>query len=108
MSQGSIVSFLNTRFLRLLILDLKEDTSIYPSDIIFISETSLLAEDDDDLFEIQNSLHKNDFSSTNGNISSYGLAVYLKDTILSKVKTRVVLREYRLCQFCKFSTRENG
>lgn len=90
MSQGSIVSFLNARSLRLHILDLhvKEDTSIFSSDIIFISVTRLLAEDDDDLFEIQNSLHRNDSSNTNGNRSSYGLAVYLKDTILSKVKKR--------------------
>lgn len=87
MSQGSIVSFLNARSL------VKEDTSIFPSDIIFISVTRLLAEDDDDLFKIQNSLHRNDSSNTNGNRSSYGLAVYLKDAILSKVKKRAVLIE---------------
>lgn len=82
LSQGSIVSFLNARSL------VKEDTSIFPSDIIFISVTRLLAEDDDDLFKIQNSLHRNDSSNTNGNRSSYGLAVYLKDAILSKVKKK--------------------
>lgn len=112
LSQGSIVSFLNARSLRLHILDLhvKEDTSIFSSDIIFISVTRLLAEDDDDLFEIQNSLHRNDSSNTNGNRSSYGLAVYLKDTILSKVKKRSSFNweNTGYVSFVHSSTREKG
>lgn len=87
LSQGSIVSFFNARSLRLHILDLREDTSILPSDIIFISETRLMAGDDDNSLEIQDfTLHRNDFPNTDGNRPSYGLAVYLKDTILSKVR----------------------
>lgn len=87
LSQGSIVSFFNARSFRLHILDLKEDTSIRPSDIIFIFETRLMAGDDDNSLEIQNfTLHSNDFPSTDGNRPSYGLAVYLKETILSRVE----------------------
>lgn len=46
-----------------------------------------MAGDDDNSLEIQDfTLHRNDFPNTDGNRPSYGLAVYLKDTILSKVR----------------------
>lgn len=60
-----------------------------------------MAGDDDNSLEIQDfTLHRNDFQNTDGDRPSYGLAVYLKDTILSKVKNvkKVVLGEYKFCQ----------
>lgn len=57
--------------------------------------------DDDNSLEIQDfTLHRNDFPSTDGNRPSNSLAVYLKDSILSKVRNvkKVVLGEYMFCQ----------
>lgn len=63
--------------------------------------------DDDNSLEIQDfTLHRNDFPSTDGSRPSYGLAVYLKDTILSKVRNikKVVLGEYMFSQYCCWGT----
>lgn len=87
MSQGSIASFFNARSLRLQILDLKKILVFFHQILfLFLRLASWLVMMIIHLrFKIL-TLHRNDFPSTDGNRPSYGLAVNLKDTILSKVR----------------------
>lgn len=85
-STASIVSFFNIRSLHRHIHDLRKDFSVLASDIIFVSESRLMASDDHESVFLQGfTLHRSDFKAEGIGRPVYGLAVYVKNTITCQV-----------------------
>ena len=76
------IVFFNIRSLHKHIADLQTDFSLLSSDIIGVSETRLLRSDNDSLYQLPGfSLYRFDFENQSPGRSSYGLALYIRESV---------------------------
>ena len=84
-SSSTKIVFFNIRSLHRHFVDLQSDLNLLSCDILAVSETRLVESDEDTLYQLPGfSLQRHDFRKNGNERPVYGLALYVKDSVMRR------------------------